>query len=114
MNQIENNASNTLGDGSLETGAVYGTGAIGVSSEQYWIANEGSWTSGMPQPTVQLGVPTTGPQYQVGSRTRRIVRADIAAAISTLVADWWMGEIAIEKACVRAAAASLVAGLSLF
>lgn len=114
VNQIENNASNTLGDGSLETGAVYGTGAIGVSSEEYWIANEGSWTSGMPQPTVLLGAPSGGPQYQVGSRARRIIKADIAAAISTLLTDWWMGEYAIDKACVRAAAASLIAGLSLF
>jgi len=114
VNQIENNASSTLGDGSLETGAVYGTGAIGVSSEAYWIANEGSWTSGMPQPTIRLAAPGGGPQYVVGPRARRIIRADIAAAISTLVTDWWMGEVAVEKACVRAAAASLIAGLSLF
>jgi hypothetical protein len=33
------------------------------------------------------------------------------AAIGVLVVDWWMGEAAIGKAAIKAAAASLIAGI---
>jgi hypothetical protein len=113
VNKIENSAQNLLGYGSLETNAVFATGSLGVSSEEYWLANEGSWSTGTVQPTVRLTAPGFAPQYQVGSRTRTIIKADISAAISVLIYDWWMGDIAIEKALLKGAAASMIAGISL-
>jgi hypothetical protein len=113
VNKIENNAESALGTGSLETNAVFATGSLGISSEAYWLSNESSWSGGTVLPTSRLASPGTAPQYQVSSRTRTIIKADIGAAIGGLLYDWWMGEIAIEKALIKGAAASLIAGLSL-
>jgi hypothetical protein len=113
VNKIENSAQSALGYGSLETNAVFATGSVGVSSEEYWIANESSWSSGPALQTAHLSPSGTGLQYQVGSRARTIIKADISAVISVLLYDWWMGDVAIEKALVKGAAASMIAGLSL-
>ena len=113
VNRIENDAETTLGTGSLETNAVFATGSLGISSEAYWISNESSWGGGTVLPTTRIASPGTAPQYQLSSRTRTIIKADIAAAISVLLNDWWMGEVAIDKALVKGAAASLIAGIAL-
>jgi hypothetical protein len=114
VNQIEVNASRTLGDGSLETGAVYGTGSIGLSSADYWSANESSWSSGSQQPTARIDAPSTGPRFQgLSARGRKILRADVIAAIGVLVNDWFLGSAALEMACYKAAAASLIAAISI-
>jgi hypothetical protein len=49
--------------------------------------------------------------YNISATTKRIIRADAMAALGVLVYDWWMGEAALGKAAVKAAAASLIAGL---
>ncbi len=113
VNRIEYNAEAALGTGSLETNAVFATGSLGISSENYWASNESSWTGGTQLPTVQLGSVPLLPQHAIGSRTRTIIKADIAAAVGVLLYDWWMGEIAIEKALIKGAAASLIAGIGL-
>lgn len=112
VNRIQNEAEETLGAGSLETNAVFATGSVGVSSEEYWIANESSWSGGTPLQTAHLAPTGTGLQNQVSSRTKRIIRADVSAAIAVLVREWWMGDLAIEKAMFQAAAASMIAGIS--
>lgn len=113
--KIENAASATLGAASLETGSVYGTGSIGVSSENYWTTNGGSWSSDTQLQYLRGAVvPGLGHRYVIDARLRKIIRADIAAAIGALVYDWWMGEVAVEKAAIKAAAASMIAAISLF
>lgn len=111
--KIENAASQALGAATLETGSVYGTGSIGVSSENYWTVNQGSW-SGSTQLQYLRDIPAGAtPRYLVDPRIKRVIRADIAAAIGVLIYDWWMGEAAIDKAAIKAAAASLIAAISL-
>lgn len=107
--KITNQAAETVAP--LEAGAVAGTGSIEVSSANYWEANESSWSSGT-QIAYASGLERlpVSPVNQ-SARTRRIIRADVMAAIGVLVYDWWMGEAAIGKAAIKAAAASLVAGL---
>ena len=111
VSQITSAAAGALGDGSLEAGAVYGTGSIGVSSNDYWASNSTSWSESSTPSYVKVDGPTA-PSYQVSSRTRRIAKVDIAAAIGVLVRDWWMGELVLEKAAISAAAASLIAALT--
>lgn len=112
VDQIDNQALATVDR--LEAAAVAGTGSIAVSSADYWATNSSSWTdtqiayarsgSGMsPLPLTPVFITPT---------TKRIIKADVAAAISVLLYDWWMGEAAIGKAAIKAAAASLIAGLS--
>ena len=113
VNRIEYSAEGALGAGSLETNAVFATGSLGISSETYWISNESSWSSGTAVPTIKLASPGTAPQYELSSRARAIIKADVMAAISVLLNDWWMGEVAIDKALFKGAAASLIAGLAL-
>jgi hypothetical protein len=107
--KITNQAAETVAP--LEAGAVAGTGSIEVSSASYWEANESSWSSGT-QIAYASGLEhlPVSPVNQ-SARTRRIVRADVMAAIGVLVYDWWMGEAAIGKAAIKAAAASLIAGI---
>lgn len=107
--RITNEAAETVAP--LEAGAVAGTGSIEVSSATYWEANESSWSSGTDLAySRQLEHLPISPVNQ-SARTRRIVRADVMAAIGVLVYDWWMGEAAIGKAAIKAAAASLIAGI---
>ena len=109
--QIENQAAWALDF--LEAGAVFGTGSITVSSADYWTVNESSWAGDQQLQYTRAGdgfSPPSSP-VNVSNRTRRIIKADVMAAIGVLVYDWWMGEAAIGKAAIKAAAASLVAGI---
>lgn len=107
--RITNQAAETVAP--LEAGAVAGTGSIEVNSANYWEANESSWSSG-PQTAYARGLePLPVSPVNQSARSRRIVRADVMAAIGVLVVDWWMGEAAIGKAAIKAAAASLIAGI---
>lgn len=107
--RITNQAAETVAP--LEAGAVAGTGSIEVSSANYWEANESSWSTGTQTAYArELEHLPVSPVNQ-SARSRRIVRADVMAAIGVLVYDWWMGEAAIGKAAIKAAAASLIAGL---
>jgi hypothetical protein len=111
VTQITSAAANSLGDATLEAAAVYGTGSIAVSSEEYWASSSGSWGDGGSQAAISFPAPTN-PVLQVSARTRRIAKIDAAAAIGVLVRDWWMGELVLEKAAISAAAASLIAALT--
>lgn len=121
VNKIQSAAALTLGVGSLEAGAVFGTGSIGVSSSNYWTANESAWrppaeaqymrAAAAAEPAGRRFTPPSSPRFDVSSRSRAIIRADVMAAIGVLVYDWWMGEAAFSKACIKAAAASLIAGI---
>lgn len=119
VSQIENQAFGSLN--ALEAGAVAGTGSIAVSSADYWTTAGGTLSDGGevlyarsgnstgPAPVVIN--PRLGPVYSISPLARRIIKADIMAAISVLIYDWWMGEAALGKAAIKAAAASLVAGI---
>jgi len=103
----------------LEAAAVATTGSIAVSSADYWTATEGTATDGGPAPYarsqnvssdgMELG-PTT-PAFGISPRSKRIIKADVAAAVTVLLAKWWAGEAAVAEACIKAAAASLIAGI---
>ena len=115
VNQIDNQAFATV-DG-LEAGAVAGTGSIAVSSADYWTTSGSGWTdTQLAYTRSNLSDMTPVPQSPVfiTPTTRRIIKADVSAAIAVLLYDWWMGEAAIGKAAVKAAAASLIAGLSVY
>jgi hypothetical protein len=117
--RIQNQASLSL-DG-LEAGAVAGTGSITVSSADYWTTNESSWSGTQPLQYSRSGeagagnasgmTAIPGKVYKISATTKRIIRADAMAALGVLIYDWWMGEAALGKAAVKAAAASLIAGL---
>jgi len=108
----------------LEATAVAGAGSIAVSSADYWTTEGGGWTGGTDvayskanTPTVSAIVsapPTGGPRYDISARTRRIIKADVSAFVGVMVYEWWTGEVGIAKACIKAAAASLIAGLYLY
>jgi hypothetical protein len=120
VNKITSSAASTLV--ALEAGAVAGSGSIAVSSADYWTTSEGTSGDGGPQlayslnaprtPTTDLGItPPSEPRYAIGARTKRIIKADVSAAIGVLVYEWWTGEVAVAKAAIKAAAASLIAGI---
>jgi len=113
VNKIVNQASASVVP--LEAAAVASAGSVEISSATYWDANEGSWSDGgqlaYNRGTVEI---LPGGPVNMSDRTRRILRADIAAAIATLLTDWWQGEAAVGKACIRAAAASFIAAVSLY
>ena len=102
----------------LEAAAVSTTGSIAVSSADYWTTSGSDWTDTQLAYSRSTASSITqlpfSPVYDLSPRSRRIIKADITAAIGVLIYDWWMGEAAIGKACLKAAAASLVAGLSVF
>jgi hypothetical protein len=110
--RITNAAASTVAP--LEAGAVAGTGSIEVSSASYWDANEGSWSTGTQQAYSRAASLEHLPisPVNISDRSRRIIRADVMAAIGVLLYDWWMGEAAVGKAAIKAAAASLIAGLT--
>lgn len=119
INKISYYANSTLPV--LEAGAVAGTGSIAVSSADYWTAPENSVADGPVTaysfgvalaPAENIGItPPSGLTYSVGTRAKSIIRADIVAAIGVLAADWWLGEVGVAKAAIKAAAASLAAGI---
>jgi hypothetical protein len=47
----------------------------------------------------------------LGPLARRLAKVDLVAALGSILLDWWMGPIAIEKAVIKGAVASLLAGL---
>jgi hypothetical protein len=96
-----------------EAAAVAATGSIELGSATYWDANESSWGIDTQQPYARASTLEHLPMapVSISERTQRIIKADVMAAISVLIYDWWMGEAAIGKAAIKAAAASLVAGI---
>ena len=105
----------------LEAAAVATSGSIAVSSANYWVANEGTATNGEPAPyarssdqSIETGDDLLSPKFasSLSPRARTIIKADLAAAVGVLLREWFLGEFAIAKACVTAAAASLIAGIS--
>ena len=112
VNKIVNLASNTVDP--LEATAVAGAGSITTSSASYWEANEGAWLEQdkIVYDRVSSGIeaiPVT--PANMSGRTKAIIRADALAGVSTLLSQWFMGEAALAAACIRAAAASLAAGI---
>lgn len=112
VNRIVNRASYTVDP--LEASAVAGTGSITVNSATYWEANEGAWS----QPNqLQYSQMTDGMENipvapaNISARAKAIIKADATAAVTTLLANWFLGEGALATACIRAAAASLAAGI---
>jgi len=103
----------------LEAAAVATTGSIAVSSAEYWVANPGTATDNGPAPYArssnqvidQLGDQNRASIVGLSDRTKKIIKADVSAAIGVLFYNWWMGEAAVAQACIKAAAASLIAGL---
>ena len=118
VKNISNSAASTLPG--LEAVAVATSGSIAVSSANYWTVNESAWPSG-PQTAYSLSpgstannagiAPPSALRYSISGRGRAIIRADLIAAIGTFMAEWFMGEIAVSHACIRGAAASLIAGI---
>jgi hypothetical protein len=113
INQIVNQASASVVP--LEAAAVASAGSVEISSATYWDTNEGSWSDGKQlaynRSTVEI---LPGGPVNMNDRTRRILRADVAAAIGVLLNDWWQGEAAVGKACIKAAAASFIAAVALY
>jgi hypothetical protein len=112
VNRIVNQASSSVDP--LEATAVAGAGSITTSSASYWEANEGSWRE---QNQIRYDQVSTGIEAlpvapaNMSGRTKAIIRADALAGVSTLLSQWFMGEAALAAACIRAAAASLAAGI---
>jgi len=103
----------------LEAAAVATTGSVTVSSAAYWTSTEGTLTDNQPAPyarSADMSFETLGdltPRYAIGlsPRSKKIIKADALAAVSVLLKEWFTGEAAIAKACITAAAASLIAGI---
>lgn len=124
VNDIQSSASASLPTD--EAGAVVGLGSIAFSSISYWDANEEAWTSGgsggsggeaiysrsAPRgPSLNIGVSSLVPRFGFGPRSRAIMKADVSAALSTLIYEWFLGTVALEKAAIRGAAASIIAAI---
>jgi hypothetical protein len=103
----------------LEAAAVATSGSITVSSAGYWASTEGIATAGEPAPYARSGemsaeIPENfTPRFVFGlsPRSKKIIKADAAAAVGVLLKEWFTGEAAVAKACITAAAASLIAGI---
>jgi len=118
VSQIENQASISVT--ALEAAAVATTGSIAVNSANYWVANEGTATDNGAVPyarsseqSVGTGDDLVSPRFAIGlsPRTKKIIKTDVAAAVGVLLKEWFAGEAAVAKACIAAAAASLIAGI---
>src|SRR6266542_549998 len=109
----------------LAATAVFGTASIAISSAEYWSTSSGGWSGddGIPLAT-SIGISSPGTSSYVGTTPsairyvlsptgRRIVKADVAAAVSSFLKDWWTGAASVEKAAIYGAAASAIAGVSL-
>ncbi|HEX6576404.1 MAG TPA: hypothetical protein VF042_15660 [Gemmatimonadaceae bacterium] len=112
VNRIVRQASSTVD--AVEATAVAGSGSITTSSASYWESNESSWA----EPNqVQYDRMSSGIERidvapaNLSGRTKAIIRADAVAGVSTLLSQWFMGEAALASAAIRAAAASLAAGI---
>lgn len=114
---IEGEAGGSLD--ALEAAAVATTGSIAVSSAEYWVANPGTTIDDGPAPYArsanevfgEFGDQSRASIFGLSDRAKKIIKADVSAAIGILLYNWWMGEAAVAQACIKAAAASLIAGL---
>ena len=112
VNRIVNQASNSVDP--LEAVAVAGAGSITTSSASYWEANESAWSqpNQLQYSQVTTGIePLPAQPVNISARTKTIIKADAAAGVATLLSQWFLGEAALATACIRAAAASLAAGI---
>lgn len=120
---IESTAAAILS--ATEAGGVVGVGSIAISSADYWDANLGVWQSGsgtrpatynrMSDEALSASVlagPPAAPRYGLSPLGKRIMKADVSAAISSLLTGWWMGPADLEAAAIRATVASALAGLT--
>lgn len=109
-----------------EAGAVVGAGSIAISSADYWNANLSLWqSSGITIPAqynrldtapgiaaIVLAAPANAPRYGLSALGKRIMKADVYAAVGSLVTSWWMGALDVEVSAVRGAAASALAAIT--
>ncbi|HEY8163964.1 MAG TPA: hypothetical protein VIF83_00280 [Gemmatimonadaceae bacterium] len=111
---IEAEAAGTLTY--AEASAIFGLGSIAVSSAEYWGANSGGWggEGGLPMAYSIFAQPNGISTDRLSPLGKFILKADVAAAISSYVKDWWTGAASLEKALVIGAAASAIAGVSRF
>ena len=115
--KIERQAASTVDV--LEASAVATTGSIATSSTNYWTGTDAGATGSQPAPYArsQNGsisrLEDFAPRFAVAlsPRAKKIIKADVAAAVGILLKEWFMGEAAVAKACITAAAASLIAGI---
>lgn len=96
--------------------AVFGTASIAVSSAQYWSTNSGVWEGegGLPIAYSILTQPLRLAADRLSPLGRLIMKADVSAAISSFIKDWWTGAASFEKAMIIGAAASAIAGIAQF
>ena len=120
---IEGIAAKTLVP--AEAGAVIGVGSIAISSAEYWNANLNVWQSGSSlgqlaynrlsggsQPVASvLGAPAATPRYGLSATGRKILKADVSAAVSSLVRGWFLGAADLEVAAYSATVASAMAAI---
>jgi hypothetical protein len=108
-----------------EAGAVIGVGSIAISSTEYWNANLNLWQSGgvsiataynrlssgtQPAASV-LGTPPVAPRYGLSATGKRILKADVSAAVSSLLRGWFLGAVDLEVAAYSATVASAIAAI---
>lgn len=127
INAIEDAASGSLS--TAEAGGVVALGSVAVSSAQYWDANLGNWLSASSNLTASYQLspdnrpieaavyaPRISPRHWVSGEGMElgmsILSADVSAFITSIITGWWMGALDIEISCIRAAIASLIAGIS--
>ena len=125
IQDIENTAAATLDE--TEAGALIAAAEVAISSAEYWDANLEDWEAELssdpsvrsnlqiasPGLSTTVGSPTGAPLSSagLGPLARRLAKVDLVAALGSILLDWWMGPIAIEKAVIKGAVASLLAGL---
>jgi hypothetical protein len=111
---IEAEAAATLP--AAEATAVFGTGAIAVSSAEYWGDNLDGWSTGggVEVPLAySMGIqPLSALSDRISPLGKFILKADIAGAISSFLKDWFTGVASVEKAAIMGAAASVIAGVA--
>ena len=120
---LEGVAAGTLSPS--EAGAVIGVGSIAISSAEYWNANLNVWQSGSSllvsaynrvssgtQPAASvLASPAGAPRYGLSATGKKILKADVSAAVSTLVRAWFLGAADLEAAAYSATVASAMAAI---
>jgi len=116
IQDIENRAAATLDD--TEAAAIIAAAEIAISSAEYWSANADAWGAELYDPsignslqTASPGLSTTAVGPGTGALARRLMKVDLTAALGSVMIDFWMGPIAWEKAAIKGAIASLLAGL---
>jgi hypothetical protein len=112
VNAIAAQAAGTLDYAAAS--AVFGTASIAVSSAEYWSASSGGWggEGGLPMAYSILTQPHGLSADRLSPLGKFIMKADVSAAISSFIKDWWSGAASFEKAMIIGAAASAIAGIS--